>query len=99
VEPLVMSAHTFEEESFYPSLEEHASSCFGSLMIAQIKSEHRVDRRAAHELAMTLRALADRRCRLSLEAVATMTRGFLEYVMRHIAAEKVLLDTLLVAER
>lgn len=95
IEPLVEAGHVLEEESLYPSFEANAGSCFGSLMITQIKSEHRVDRRAARELALTLRALANRRCRLSLATVAHMTRGFQEHVRRHVTAEQMLLDTLL----
>lgn len=97
VEPLLTEAQRLEEESFYPCLEEYAGSCFGSLMIAQIKSEHRLDRRAAHELAMTLNALGHRRCSLSLETVALMVRGFQEYLRRHVCAEQILIDSLLAA--
>ncbi len=50
IEPLVAAAHTLEEQKFYPDLELHAGSCFGSLLLDQVKSEHRVDRRAAREL-------------------------------------------------
>jgi hypothetical protein len=98
VEPLVKAAHRLEEEAFYPNLEARATSCFGSLMIAQIKSEHRVDGRAAHELALTLRAVADHRCALSLETVAYMTRSFQEHLRRHVAAEQMLLENLLATE-
>lgn len=94
LEPLLTSAQTLEEESFYPSLEDNAGSCFGSLMIAQIKSEHRLDRRAAHELSRTLEAVATGRCGLGLGTVAHMTRGFQEYLRRHISAEQMLLETL-----
>ena len=95
IEPLVKAAHAMEEQDFYPSLEARAASCFGALMIAQIKSEHRVDRRAAHELALTLRAVADQRCALGLDTVAHMARGFQEYLRRHITAEQMLLENLL----
>ncbi len=50
IEPLIAAAHTLEEQKFYPDLELHAGSCFGSLLLDQVKSEHRVDRRAAREL-------------------------------------------------
>jgi hemerythrin-like domain-containing protein len=98
VEPLVAEAHRLEEEAFYPSLEARAASCFGSLMIAQIKSEHRVDRRAAHELALTLRAVGNHRCALGLDTVAHMTSSFQEYLRRHVTAEQMLLANLLATE-
>ncbi|MBU2327375.1 MAG: hemerythrin domain-containing protein [Alphaproteobacteria bacterium] len=95
IEPLVAAAHTLEEQRFYPDLELHAGSCFGSLLLDQVKSEHRVDRRAAHELSLTLAAVARKRCRLSLETVAHMVRGFQEAVRRHITVEQILLQQLL----
>jgi hemerythrin-like domain-containing protein len=98
VEPLVAEAHRVEEEAFYPSLEARTTSCFGSLMITQIKSEHRVDGRAAHELALTLRAVADRRCALGLDTVAYMARSFQEHLRRHVTAERLLLENLLATE-
>lgn len=98
LEPLVAAAHRLEEDSLYPDLERHAGSCFGSLMITQIKSEHRVDLRAARELALTFAALARRRCKLGLDTVAHMVRGFQEYLRRHIAAEQMLLFSLLSVE-
>lgn len=98
IEPLVGAAHRLEEEAFYPQLEARAGSCFGSLMIAQIKSEHRVDARAAHELALTLRAIADRCCALGLEMVADMTRSFQEHIRRHVTAEQMLLENLQATE-
>ncbi len=97
LEPLVEAAHQLEEETLYPTLEENAGSCFSSLMIAQIKAEHSVDRKAAHELKLTLGAVADGRCRLSLDMVARMTRRFQEYLQRHVAAEQILLDNLIAA--
>ncbi len=95
LEPLVEAAQTLEEETLYPNLEERAGSCFSSLMIAQIKAEHGGDRKAAHEISLTLRAVADGRCTLSLDTVARMTKGFQDYLRRHVAAEQTLLDTLL----
>ena len=55
----------------------------------------RLDRRAAHELSRTLEAVVAGRCGLSLDTVVHMTRGFQEYLRRHVAAEQMLLDTLL----
>ncbi|WP_159952308.1 hemerythrin domain-containing protein [Rhizobium sp. 18065] len=98
MEPLISAAHRIEEDSLYPDLERHAGSCFGSLMIAQIKAEHRVDHRAARELALTLTAIAGRRSRLGLDIVANMVRGFQEYLRRHVAAEQMLLFCLLAIE-
>ncbi|MGL4199346.1 MAG: hemerythrin domain-containing protein [Allorhizobium sp.] len=98
IEPLVAAAHTLEEQKFYPDLELHAGSCFGSLLLDQVKSEHRVDRRAARELSLTLAAVARKRCRLSLKTVAHMVRGFQEAVRRHITAEQMLLQQLLNVE-
>lgn len=98
IEPLVAAAHILEEQKFYPDLELHAGSCFGSLLLDQVKSEHRVDRRAARELSLTLAAVARKRCRLSLETVAHMVRGFQEAVRRHITAEQMLLQQLLSLE-
>lgn len=98
LEPLVSAAHRLEEDSLYPDLERHAGSCFGSLMIAQIKAEHRVDHRAARELALTLAAISGRRSRLRLDTVANMVRAFQEYLRRHVAAEQMLLFRLLAVE-
>ncbi|RKE83302.1 hemerythrin domain-containing protein [Rhizobium sp. AG855] len=98
IEPLMAAAHTLEEQKLYPDLQVHAGSCFGSLLLDQVKSEHRVDRRAAHELSLTLAAVARKRCRLSLETVAHMVRGFQEAVRRHITAEQMLLQQLLSVE-
>jgi hemerythrin-like domain-containing protein len=98
IEPLVAAAHSLEEQKLYPDLELHAGSCFGSLLLDQVKSEHRVDRRAARELSLTLAAVARKRCRLSLETVAHMVRGFQEAVRRHITAEQMLLQQLLTIE-
>jgi hemerythrin-like domain-containing protein len=97
LEPLVDAAHKLEEETLYPNLEERAGSCFSSLMIAQIKAEHSVDRKAAHELKLTLDAVADGRCRLSLDTVARMTTRLQDYLQRHVAAEQILLDNLVAA--
>lgn len=98
IEPLVKEAHRLEEEDLYPNLEARAVSCFGSLIIAQVKAEHHVDRRAAHELALTLRAVGNRRCALSLKTVANMTLSFQEYLRRHVTAEQMLLANLLATE-
>ncbi|MUO85294.1 hemerythrin domain-containing protein [Agrobacterium vitis] len=98
IEPLMAAAHTLEEQKFYPDLEVHAGSCFGSLLLDQVKSEHCVDRRAARELSLTLAAVARKRCNLSLETVAHMVRGFQEALRRHITAEQMLLQQLLSVE-
>lgn len=98
IEPLIAAAHTLEEQKFYPDLELHAGSCFGALLLDQVKSEHRVDRRAARELSLTLAAVAQKRCRLSLNTVAHMVRGFQEALRRHITAEQMLLQQLLSVE-
>ena len=98
IEPMVAAAQTLEEQKFYPDLELHAGSCFGSLLLDQVKSEHRVDRRAARELALTLTAVARKQCRLSLDTVAHMVRGFQEAVRRHITTEQMLLQQLLTME-
>lgn len=95
IEPLIAAAHSLEEQKFYPDLELNAGSCFGSLLLGQVKSEHRVDRRAARELSLTLAAVARKRCKLRLETVAHMVRGFQEAVRRHITAERMLLQQLL----
>lgn len=98
IEPLVAAAHTLEEQKLYPDLELHAGSCFGSLLLDQVKSEHRVDRRAARELSLTLAAVAHKRCKLNLDTVAHMVRGFQDAVRRHITAEQMLLQQLLNVE-
>ena len=95
IEPLLVAAHTLEEQRLYPGLEFHAKSCFGVLLLDQVKSEHRVDRRAARELSLTLEAVAHKRCRLSLKTVATMVRGFQEAIRRHVTAEQLLLQQFL----
>lgn len=98
IEPLVAAAHTLEEQKLYPDLKLHAGSCFGSLLLDQVKSEHRVDRRAARELSLTLAAVARKRCKLNLDTVAHMVRGFQDAVRRHITAEQMLLQQLLSVE-
>ncbi|ODT23147.1 MAG: hypothetical protein ABS35_13310 [Kaistia sp. SCN 65-12] len=98
IEPLVEAAHILEEQKLYPDLQLNAGSCFGSLLLDQVKSEHHVDRRAARELSLTLAAVARKRCKLSLDTVAHMVRGFQEAVRRHITAEQMLLQQLLSLE-
>lgn len=98
IRPLLTETHGVEEDALFPDFNRHAGSCFGAMMIEQLKAEHRCDLLAGEELAQTLTALAEGRCRLPLETVASMTSGFLESLRRHVHAEKLMLETLLAAK-
>lgn len=87
-----------EEANLFPDFDRHAGSCFAAMMIERLKAEHRSDRLAAEDLAQTFAALEAGRCRLSLETVAAITRGFAESLRRHVETEKMMIETLLVAK-
>lgn len=95
---LLARTHDFEEQRLFPDFDRNAGSCFAAMMIEQLKAEHRCDRLGARELSLTLKALAGGRCTLALDTIAYMIRGFQECLRRHIAAEKLMIETLLVAE-
>lgn len=96
--PQLTEIQMLEESRLFPDFDRHAGSCFGAMMIAQLKAEHRYDRLAAGELAQTLGALAARRCPLSPDTVASMMRGFAENLRRHMRSEAMMIETLLAAK-
>ena len=95
---MLAKTHEFEEQRLFPDFDRNAGSCFAAMMIEQLKAEHRCDRLGAKELSLTLKALAKGRCALGLDTIAYMIRGFQECLRRHIAAERLMIETLLVAE-
>lgn len=91
-------AHDLEERILFPDFDRRAGSCFSAMIIEQLKADHRYDSLAAEELSLTLRALAEGRCRLSFETIVCMLGGFLECLRRHVSTEKMMIEALLVAE-
>ena len=98
IPPLLKSVHDLEERLLFPDFDRHAGSCFAAMTIERLKAEHRCDRLAAEELSLTLKAVADGRCGLSLDTVARMLSGFQESLRRHVFSEKMLLESLLAAK-
>ncbi|SMC73335.1 hemerythrin domain-containing protein [Rhizobium sp. RU36D] len=96
--PLLAVAQEFEERIFFPDFDRNAGSCFAAMMIEKLKAEHRCDHRAAEELSLTLQSLWRGRCKLAFPVVSSMLRGFQECLRRHISAEQLILESLLVAE-
>ena len=94
---LIGRAQDLEERVFFPDFDRHAGSCFAAITIERLKAEHRCDRLAAGELASTLMALAEGRCRLAGETVARMIGGFQESLRRHVLAERIMLEALIAA--
>ncbi|PZU21165.1 MAG: calcium-binding protein [Shinella sp.] len=96
--PFLSAAQELEEARFFPDFDRHAGSCFGAMLIEQLKAEHRYDRFAAQELSQTLKALMEQRCPLPLATVTAMMRGFAETLRRHLHAETLMIETLLAAK-
>lgn len=95
---LLSEAHLLEETVLFPDFDHHAGSGFATVVIEQLKAEHRCDRLAADELAATLQAMSEGRCLLAADTVAYMIRGFLENLRRHILSENLMLEALLAAK-
>ena len=95
---LLSEAHFLEETVLFPDFGHHAGSGFATVVIERLKAEHRCDRLSAEELATTLQAVSEGRCRLAADTVAYMIRGFLESLRRHILSENLMLEALLAAK-
>lgn len=98
IPPLLKAVHDLEERLLFPDFDRHAGSCFAALAIERLKAEHRCDRLAAEELALTLKAVTDGRCGLSPDTVSRMLSGFQESLRRHVFSEKMILETLIAAK-
>lgn len=97
LKPHLEETQSLEESLLFPEFDRHAGSCFGAMLVEQLKAEHRYDRLAAEELSQTLQALAEGRSRLALATITAMMRGFAENLRRHVHSEDVLIETLLAA--
>lgn len=95
---LLARTQAFEEELLFPDLDREAGSCFSAMMIERLKNEHRCDRLAAEEIALTLKALLRGHCGLTFETIGYMLRGFFECVRRHVASERALIEQLIPGE-
>ena len=98
IPPLLKAVHDLEERLLFPDFDRHAGSCFAALAVERLKAEHRCDRLAAEELALTLKAVTDGRCGLSPDTVSRMLSGFQESLRRHVFSEKMILETLIAAK-
>ena len=98
IPPLLKAVHDLEERLLFPDFDRHAGSCFAALAVERLKAEHRCDRLAAEELALTLKAVTDGRCGLSPDPVSRMLSGFQESLRRHVFSEKMILETLIAAK-
>ncbi len=98
VTPLLRQTQQLEERVLFPDFDRSAGSCFAAMMIERLKGEHRCDGLAAEEISLTLKAMIEGRCRLSFDTVGYMLRGFFECIRRHVAAEKLMIEALCVAE-
>ncbi|MCO5153145.1 MULTISPECIES: hemerythrin domain-containing protein [unclassified Shinella] len=98
IPPALKAVHELEERLLFPDFDRHAGSCFAAMAIERLKAEHRCDRLAAEELALTLKAVANGRCGLSPETVSRMIGGFQESLRRHVFSEQMILETLLAAK-
>mgnify|MGYP001283857016 FL=1 len=98
IPPLLKAVHDREERLLFPDFDRHAGSCFAALAVERLKAEHRCDRLAAEELALTLKAVTDGRCGLSPDTVSRMLSGFQESLRRHVFSEKMILETLIAAK-
>lgn len=98
VVPLLARTQDFEEQLLFPDLDRSAGSCFTAMMIERLKNEHRCDRLAAEEIALTLKAMQQGHCGLTFETIGYMLRGFFECVRRHVASEKAMIDQMIQSE-
>jgi len=96
--PLLRAVHDLEEALLFPDFDRHAGSCFAAMAIERLKAEHRCDRLAAEELALTLKAVAEGHCALSPDTVSRMIGGFQESLRRHVFSEKMMLEALISAK-
>lgn len=96
--PLLKRAHSLEERLLFPDFDRNAGSCFAAMMIERLKAEHRCDGLACEEMVHTLQTLAQERCPLPPDTVRYMLLGFLEGLRRHVASERLMLETLVAAK-
>ncbi|MFB9948236.1 hemerythrin domain-containing protein [Rhizobium puerariae] len=96
--PLLRQTHRMEERILFPDFDRNAGSHFAATLIEQLKAEHRCDVLACEEVAQTLKALAENAGPPQAGSVRYMLQGFLESVRRHVLSEKLIIETLLIAE-
>lgn len=97
--PLLRRTQQIEERILFPDFDRNAGSHFAATLIEQLKAEHRCDLLACEEVSHTLKTIADHGSPPQTTGPARyMLRGFLEGVRRHVLSEKLIIETLLVAE-
>lgn len=94
IEPLIGSAHEFEESTIFPMAHRELMKLGASPdCIDRLKAEHLEDQSFASELATILRSGVDQSV-IHAEMLGYMLRGFFESVRRHTAFERDYLMTL-----
>lgn len=95
---LLQLAHQMEERILFPNFRRNAGSSFGDTLIERLKAEHRCDLLAGKDVSLTLKAVAECPALASEQSVRHMLQGFQESVRRHVLSEKLIIETILVAE-
>ncbi|MGV1793522.1 hemerythrin domain-containing protein [Rhizobium sp. A37_96] len=96
---LLRRAHQMEERILFPDFDRNAGSHFAATLIERLKAEHRCDVLACEEVSLALKAIAEKGNRpQGVGQARYMLQGFQESVRRHVFSEKLIIETLLVAE-
>lgn len=98
VQYLLRQAHHLEETALFPDFNRNAGSIFADTMIEQLKAEHRCDLLSSAEVSRTLLSLANNDCSIANSSARYLLNGFQESIRRHVTAEKLIIEALLVAE-
>src|SRR3546814_19823508 len=85
------------EGILFPDFRSNAGSYFAPRMIEQLKAEHRCDLLASREVTTTLKALAENG-QVCAATARYLLQGFLEALRRHVNSDKLIIETLLMAE-
>ncbi|WP_018688462.1 hemerythrin domain-containing protein [Ahrensia kielensis] len=94
VYPVVMAAHSFEENELFPALmKADPSNAHLATTIERLHGEHWEDESFAHEISDTLKSFVAGREK-NIDKLSYMLRGFFEGLRRHIAFEKEMLSSL-----
>jgi hemerythrin-like domain-containing protein len=96
--PLLHRAHQIEERILFPDFDRNAGSLFATTLVGWLRAEHRCDAMACEEVARTLERMAEDDHRPLKSSIRYMLQGFLESIRRHVYSEKLIIETLLVAE-
>jgi iron-sulfur cluster repair protein YtfE (RIC family) len=96
--PLMLRAHTFEEQVVFPYLDRDPNLPDSARQsLEQLKFEHMGDEDYANDICVALRDFVMNRNRANPEALSWMLRGFFLGLRRHVAFEKALLLPLMEA--